>query len=89
LIQEAPGVALVLGPDDEVIGIAHDDHVARGLAPSPAFGPESQPIYAWRGVFFELEERLFKQVGTDMVEERGEPLLLPFPCSFPYAFQRL
>ena len=24
-----------------------------------------------------------------MVEERGEPLLLPFPCDFPYALQRL
>jgi hypothetical protein len=24
-----------------------------------------------------------------VVEERGEPLLLPFPCDFPYALQRL
>src|SRR5438876_3517477 len=40
LVEEAPGVALVLEADDEVVGIAHDDHVARGLAPSPALGPE-------------------------------------------------
>src|ERR1700688_4460752 len=40
LIQEAPGVALVLEPDDEVVGVTHDDHVARGLAPSPALNPE-------------------------------------------------
>jgi hypothetical protein len=37
----------------------------------------------------EFEERLFEQVDADMVEERGEPLLLPFPRHFPYAFQRL
>jgi hypothetical protein len=29
-----------LEADNEVVGIAHDDHVARGLAPSPAFGPQ-------------------------------------------------
>ena len=28
------------------------------------------------------------QVDTDMVKERGEPLLPPFPCNSPYAFQR-
>ena len=43
-IQEAPGVALVLEADDEVVGIAHDDHVARGLAPSPALGPEVEHV---------------------------------------------
>ena len=39
-LQEAPGVILMLEADDDVVGIAHDDHVARGLTPSPAFGPE-------------------------------------------------
>src|SRR3954447_21943656 len=39
LVQEAPGVLLVLEADDKVVGIAHDDHVARGLTPSPALGP--------------------------------------------------
>src|SRR5207244_6456081 len=27
--------------------------------------------------------------SADMVEERGEPLLLPLPCGLPYAVQRL
>jgi hypothetical protein len=40
LIQKAPGIRLVLEPDNEVVGVAHDDDIARGLAPSPAFGPE-------------------------------------------------
>ena len=44
LVQEAPGVALVLEADDEVVGVAHDDHVARGLAPSPALGPEIEGV---------------------------------------------
>ena len=51
--------------------------------------PPRQPISARRGVRLEFVERLFEQVGADMVEERGEPLLLPLPCDFPYAFQRL
>jgi hypothetical protein len=36
-----------------------------------------QPIYARRSVLLEFEERPFKQVGADVMEERGEPLLLP------------
>src|SRR4029077_1919941 len=40
LVQEAMGVALVLESDDKVIGVTHDNHVARGLAPSPALDPE-------------------------------------------------
>jgi len=43
-VPEAPGVALVLKTDDEVVGISHDDHVARGLALSPALGPEVEDV---------------------------------------------
>jgi hypothetical protein len=39
-LQEAPGVVLALEPNDDIVGVAHDDHVARGLVPSPALGPE-------------------------------------------------
>ena len=52
-------------------------------------GPPRQSIYPRCGVFLEFEERLSKQIDADVVEERGELLLLPFPCDFPYAFQRL
>jgi len=34
----------VLETDDDIIGIAHDDHVTRGLAPSPACGPEIEDV---------------------------------------------
>ena len=43
-VEEATGVGLVLEADDDVVGIAHDDHVARGLAPSPALGPEVEGV---------------------------------------------
>ena len=44
LIQEAPGVGLMLKADDEVVGVPHDDHVARGFTPSPACGPEIEYV---------------------------------------------
>ena len=43
-IPEAPGLGLVLEANDSVVGIPHDDHVARGLMPSPALGPEIEGI---------------------------------------------
>jgi hypothetical protein len=49
----------------------------------------AQAIYARCGIFLKVEERLVEQIDADVVEERGEPLLLPFLCDFPYARQRL
>src|SRR6516162_9725572 len=43
-LQEASGLGLVLESDDEIVGIAHDDHVARGLTPSPALSPEIEDV---------------------------------------------
>ncbi len=43
-VQEAPGITLVLEPDNEVVGVAHDDHVAGGLMPSPAMGPKIEDV---------------------------------------------
>src|ERR1700681_4091285 len=34
LVEEAPGVALVLEADNEVVGVAHDDHYFRSVPPS-------------------------------------------------------
>jgi hypothetical protein len=34
----------MLEADHEVIRIAQDDHVARGLAPSPALGPQVEDV---------------------------------------------
>lgn len=39
-IQEGTGVVLMFEADADVVGEAHDDHIARSVAPSPALGPE-------------------------------------------------
>ena len=43
-IEEATSVVLVLEADHQIVGVAHDDHVAVGLPPSPALGPEVESI---------------------------------------------
>ena len=43
-IEEATRVVLVLEARDYIIGVAHDDHVASGFAPSPAFGPKVHDV---------------------------------------------
>ena len=37
----------------------------------------------------ERQERVTKRIDGDMVQQRGERLLLPLPCGLPYAFQPL
>ena len=58
---------------------------ALGLPRSPSTSVDPRPVRRP----LKLEERLSEQLDTDVVEERGEPLLLPFPRDLPYAFQRL
>ena len=43
-IEEATSVALMLEAGHQIIGIAHDDHVASGLLPSPAFSPQIEYV---------------------------------------------
>ena len=43
-IEEPVCIGLVLEAGYHVIGVAHDDHVAGGLVPSPAFGPEIEHV---------------------------------------------
>src|SRR3984893_5703084 len=46
-------------------------------------------IHAGGGFALKRVERRPERIDTDMVEERGELLLLPLPCGSPYAAQRL
>src|SRR6266699_5257303 len=48
-----------------------------------------QPVHTGCGVLLEFEDHLFEQIDADVVEELGEPFLLPLLCYLPYAFQRL
>ena len=52
-------------------------------------GPPCQTIHSRGRVLLEFEERLFEVRGADVMEERGELLLLLLPCGLPYALQRL
>src|SRR5215813_12217635 len=49
----------------------------------------SQPIDPGRRVSLQSEECCPKHRDTEMVEERGEPLLPSLPCDLSYAFQRM
>src|ERR1044071_1457937 len=70
-VEEAPGVALVLRAHNEVVGIAHDDHVARGLPPSPALGPEVEGIVQ-------------VDVGEERRDHRSLPRPLVAPRNGPF-----
>ena len=43
-------------------------------------GLPRQSIDARCGVLLEFEERVLKQIDAEVVEERGELLLLSYPC---------
>jgi hypothetical protein len=51
--------------------------------------PTCQPIHSSCSILLEFRECFFEVINTDVMEERGELLLLPLPCSLPYALQRL
>jgi len=52
-------------------------------------GRARQPVDAGGCILLEIVECFRQQFGADVVEQRGEPLRLPFPCCLPYALQRL
>ena len=43
-IEEATGVVLMLEAGHQIIGIAHDNHVAGSLVPSPALAPQVEDV---------------------------------------------
>jgi hypothetical protein len=51
--------------------------------------PPRQPVHTNGCILFKFVECLVEQIVADVVEERDEPLLLPFLRDFPYALQRL
>ena len=51
--------------------------------------PPCQPIHPGCSIPLEFRECLCEVIDTDVMEERGELLLLPLPCGLPYALQRL
>src|SRR3954454_9033002 len=93
-IPETPGVGLVLETDYGVIGIAHDDHVARGLAPSPACGPEIEDVVEVdvrerrrnhralsRPCFLDRHDPVFEDAGSQPFWTSRMMRLSPIRCS--------
>jgi hypothetical protein len=50
------------------------------VSPRDAVGPGG-------GAALERQERIPQQIDIDVVQQCAGPLLLPLPCSLPYAFQ--
>src|SRR6516225_7115776 len=48
-----------------------------------------QSVHSRCRVHLEFVERVLEKIDADVVGERDELLLLPFPCDFPYALQRM
>src|SRR5229473_2411212 len=51
----------------------------------PLVIPPRHAVHTGCNIRLEFAERLPEQFDVDMVEERGEPFLLPLPCCLPYA----
>jgi hypothetical protein len=56
---------------DQVVGVAHDDDVARGLAPSPALDPEVEGVAQ---LDVGKERRDQRTVARSPVADRHDPL---------------
>src|ERR1051325_8990764 len=82
----------MLETDDEVVGIPDHDHVARGLLPSPAFGPEIEDIVEidvreqWRyhralarSRFLDRHDPVFEDAGSQpfLYEPQDAPIADP------------
>src|SRR6202021_1604349 len=52
-------------------------------------GLPCQPLHAGGGFACERKERVPQQIDVNVVQKRGELLLLPLPCGLPYAIQRM
>src|ERR1051325_5599619 len=52
-------------------------------------GPPCHTVDARCGISFERKVRRPEHRDTEMVKERGEPLLLPLPCGSSYPVQYL
>src|ERR1700691_1143228 len=64
LAQEPLGLVAVLAPDDEVIGVANDDHIVLRLLLAPLLDPYAPPHVGTSGVAFRLlGQRRLPEVG--------------------------
>src|SRR5262245_10331740 len=82
---ESPGVGLVLKAHNEVVGIAHDDHVGRGLAPSLALGPQVehvvQVLLARSGpLFADAHDPMFQHARLEPFLDQADDAFVTIRC---------
>ena len=80
-IEKPMGIGLVLEPDHHVVGITHDDHVAGGVALSPAVHPQVEDVVQ---VDVGEQRRDHRSLPRPLVTDRHRPVLehprlQPFP----------
>ena len=61
----------MLEAQHQIIGVAHDDHVAGGLVPSPAFGPEVENVVQ---VDVGKQRRRHRTLPRSPVADRHDPV---------------
>ena len=71
----------MVAPDTLPVGPVREGPAA--LAPGLRHSPSTTDHPRGGGIAFEREERFPEQIDVDVVEERGELLLLPLPCGLP------
>ena len=57
--------------DDDVVCVAHDDHVARSVPPSPAFGPEIEHVVQ---VDVGEQRRDYRPLPRSRLTDRDDPV---------------
>ena len=68
----------------EVLDVGPEAIFASAKSGSPV-----SPSTPGAAFFLSSKNASFEMISTNVVEERGELLLLPLPCGLPYALQRL
>ena len=82
--EEPLGVTVLLEPHEEVIGVAHDDHVAVRVPTSPLLGPQVEDV---------VQVDVGEQRRNRCPLRRSRPRLRPLPvldnsCSQPFRISR-
>ena len=70
-IEKTASVVFILKAQHQIVGVAHDDHVAGSLAPSPAFGPEVEDVVQ---VDVGKQRRYYRTLPGSPVTDRDDPV---------------
>ena len=69
--QNSSGIGLILETNDNIVGVSYDDHVARRLTPSPAFGPQVEDVVQ---VNIGEQRRCHRPLPCPRIADRHDPV---------------